>query len=47
MVSEKDVLQREIARLQSMLKSRKRFREVLPVQSANVAEDEPSDDCLI
>ena len=44
MLSEKDVLQREIARLQSMLKSRKRFREVLPVQSANLAEDEPSDE---
>ena len=44
MVSEKDILQREVSRLQNMLKSRKRFREVIPVQSANIAEDEPSDE---
>ena len=35
-MNENEIMQNEIARLQNLLKSRKRFREVLPTQSAQL-----------
>ena len=44
-MNENEIMQNEIARLQNLLKSRKRFREVLPTQSAQLGgEDKPSDE---
>lgn len=41
-MNENEIMQNEIARLQNLLKSRKRFREVLPTQSAQLGgEDKP------
>jgi Ca2+-binding EF-hand superfamily protein len=49
-MNENEIMQNEIARLQNLLKSRKRFREVLPTQSAQLGgedkpTDEPSEEC--